>query len=245
MFTTLAPQTQRGDGRNPGREGGFTLVELLVGIGIFAILMAMVSAFMAVGLRSLRTASTANSLQAQQQVAVIEMSKQIKFIDNPSERGSVLPAILKATANEMVFFTFSGSGDVDRLPYKVMLCETANGVEVLSVAPQLASGSPVENQDPNLETPASCTEDTFDPSAALPGATRRLLIAADQNNDPELTFAYFDANDQEIFPYSTGAEDSRTEFGQEMRSINKVTVRLADPSVGAPTEQTVVLANER
>ena len=54
-----------------------------MGIGIFAILMAMVSAFMAVGLRSLRTASTANSLQAQQQVAVIEMSKQIKFIDNP------------------------------------------------------------------------------------------------------------------------------------------------------------------
>ena len=116
----------------------------------------------------------------------------------------MLPAILRATANEMVFFTFSGSGDVDRLPYKVMLCEHGRtGVEVLSVAPQLASGSPVENQDPNLETPASCAEDTFDPSAALPGATRRLLIAADQNNDPELTFAYFDANDEEIFPYST------------------------------------------
>lgn len=248
MFTSVKVSAHRQHAHGVMKDGGFTLVELLVGIGIFAILMAMVSAFMAVGLQSLRTASTANALQAQQQLAVIEISKQIKFIDNPIEQGSPPPAILKATSDEMIFFTLSGSGVVDRLAYKVMICESSNGVELITVPPELVNGAAVVNAEPNLDLPeAECASDGFDPTQAFPNATRRLLVANDRNNDPKVQFTYFNAQNDEIFPYITGVDDTRdaSEIERTMSSISKVTVRLADPSVGSPTEQSVVLANER
>ena len=129
-----------------------------------------------------------------------------------------------------------------------MICESSNGVELITVPPELVNGAAVVNAEPNLDLPeAECASDGFDPTQAFPNATRRLLIANDRNNDPKVEFTYFDALNVEIFPYLRDVNDTRdaAEIERTRSSISKVTVRLADPSVGSPTEQSVVLANER
>jgi prepilin-type N-terminal cleavage/methylation domain-containing protein len=104
MSRIVVAENLRSEDPTDGRDRGFTLVELLVSIGIFALLMALVSVFMVTGLSALRDASTANSIQAQQQNAVIEMSRQVRYIDNPVPKGVGQPAIFWASPDRMVFF---------------------------------------------------------------------------------------------------------------------------------------------
>ena len=63
------------------RDEGLTLVEVMVSLAIFSIMMAAVATLLIFGLRSMFDASTANSVQAQQQNALTAMSRLIRFID--------------------------------------------------------------------------------------------------------------------------------------------------------------------
>lgn len=214
-----------------GRDGGFTLVELLVAMGIFAVLMAIVSVIMANGLRTIRDATTANTVQAQQQNALLVMSRQVKYIDNPVNSGNPPAAILQATPTSMVFFTLSGSGPVDRLPYKVMLCTTPRGVEQFSWAPALTNGAAVLSTSPNMTVPA-CTD------AGGAGATRRILLPNASDTAPALGFEYFDAAGAALVPSGSLSAD-------QLKSLASVRVSLSDPALGGALQQTILLVNER
>jgi prepilin-type N-terminal cleavage/methylation domain-containing protein len=212
------------------RDDGFTLVELLVAMGIFGILMAVVSVLMINGLGSIRDATTANTVQAQQQNAVLVMSRQLKYIDNPVNSRNPPAAILQATPTSMVFFTLSGAGPVDRLPYKVMLCTTPRGVEQFSWAPALVNGAAVLNAVPDMSVPA-CTD------AGGAGATRRILLPDVNDTSPSIAFEYFDAAGAALVP--TGSLSTA-----QLAQLASVRVTLSDPSLGAPLQQTVLLVNE-
>lgn len=212
-------------------DAGFTLVELIVAIGIFAILMAIVSVVMVNGLGSIRDATTANTVQAQQQNALLVMSRQLKYIDNPVNSRNPPAAILQATPTSMVFFTVSGAGPVDRLPYKVMLCTTARGVEEFSWRPALTNGAAVLNTSPSMTVPA-CTD------AGGAGAVRRILLPDGRDTAPSLGFEYFDAAGAPLVP-------SGSLSAAQLKSLASVRVTLSDPALGGPLQQSILLVNER
>lgn len=223
--------------RTAAHDGGFTLIELMVAMGLFAVLMALVSVFLITGLKSLKEASTANSVQAQQQNAMIAMSKQIRYIDNPVEKGVTVPAILKAAPNALAFFTLSGDGDVDRLAYKVMLCTSDLGVESFTWAPELVDGAAVENSSPDGTVP-TCDD------AGAAGSFRRLLVAKEANTDPSVEFRYFSGATEIVSTDPVSGEPTALSSDQ-VDSITSVRIILTDPSLGAPLEQSVLLVNER
>lgn len=225
----------------PGnRDDGFTLIELMVAIGIFALLMAMVSVILINGIRSIRVATTANTVQAQQQNTMLALSQVVKYVDNPINAGVLPAAILQATPSSMAFFTLAGTGPVDRLPYKVAICRTTRGVETFTWTPTLVNGAAVVNTSPDMTVPA-CTD------AGAAGSRRRILLPDAPDTNPTIAFRYFrdrtaadglGTGDIELVP--AGALTTA-----QLALLDKVQVTLSDPSVGAPLQQTVVLVNER
>lgn len=221
-------------------DAGFTLIEIIIAISLFGILMALVSVLMINGLRTMRVATTANTVQAQQQNAMLAMTRQVKYIDNPTSGTNPPAAILQATPTSMVFYSLSGSGNVDRLPYKVMMCTTTRGVESFTWAPALTNGAAVLNASPNMTVP------TCDDTGAT-GATRRILLPNDNDTAPSLAFTYWRARtaadgagtgDIQLIP--SGALTTA-----QIATLTKVKIRLSDPALGSPLEQTVVLVNDR
>ena len=261
MPDVIVPKSSHQDVSTDVNDRGFTLIELLVSIGIFALLMALVSVFMVTGLSALRDASTANSIQAQQQNAVIEMSRQVRYIDNPVPRGVGQPAILWASPDRMVFFSLSGSGEVDRLAYKVMLCTSEFGVESFVWAPTIDSGSAdaasTVNADPDMTVP-TCDENgethwTYEVGNDLltKPVQRRLLVDKDNLSDPRVGFRFFEGADeiQKLDAETSAWQETNGELlelsAEEMDRITRVEIVLTDPSLGAPLTQSVLLVNER
>ena len=223
-----------------GSDRGFTLIEVMVAIGLFGVLMALVSVLMMNGLSALRAASTANTVQAQQQNAMLAMTRAIKYIDNPTQGTNPPAAILQATPTSLAFYTLSGAGSVDRLPYKVMMCTTTRGVETFTWAPALTNGAAVLNLSPNMTVP-TCND------AGANGSTRRVLLPNDRETAPSLAFTYWRARtaadgagtgDIQLVP--SGALTTA-----QLALLTKIKVRVEDPALGAPLEQTVVLVNDR
>lgn len=216
---------------SPRDDAGFTLVELMVAIGIFGVLMAMVSVLMVSGLGAIRDASTANTVQAQQQNAMLVLSRHVKYIDNPVNSGVPPAAILQATPTSLAFFTLSGTGTVDRLPYKVMACRTARGVETFTWAPTLVNGAAVLSTSPNMTVP-TCDD------AGATGAARRVLLPVANDTDPAIAFRYWDADGTELVP-------SGQLTAAQLDALERVTVSLSDPSLGGALEQSITLVNDR
>ncbi len=233
---TLTPRARHRD----ASDTGFTLIELMVAIGLFGMLMALVTVFVVTGVGSIKDASTANNVQAQQQNAMLVMSRQVRYIDNPVNSGVPPAAILEATPDSLAFFTLSGTGTVDRLPYKLLLCTTPRGVESFTWPPALTSGGAVLDTTPDMTVP-TCDD------AGAAGANRRILLVDDISTAPDLAFRYWRARtaadpagtgDVEMVPAGSLTSD-------QLDLLTKITVTLTDPSLGIPLEETIVLANER
>ena len=69
-------------------DRGLSLVELMVAMAVFSVLMVMVSALSIQGYSAVRNATSLTEVQAEQQNAMLWMSRLLRYTDNPYEAGT-------------------------------------------------------------------------------------------------------------------------------------------------------------
>lgn len=100
------------------RDGGFTLIELMVAIGVFSILMVMVGAATLAGFRAIREATMRSAIQAESQNAMEWTSRLLRWAEVPEGQTTALP---EATAGAVTVYTYAGTGSKDDVPYRARL----------------------------------------------------------------------------------------------------------------------------
>lgn len=117
------PRRPRGlPGESAAGDGGFTLVELLVAIGVFSILMVMVGSATLTGFAAIREATSRSTIQQQSQNAMEWTSRLLRYADIPEGFTTALP---EATASAVTAYSYSGTGSKADVPYKVRLSVVA------------------------------------------------------------------------------------------------------------------------
>lgn len=214
--------------RRRDAEGGFTLIELMVAIGVFAILMAIVTTLFVRGIKTMQVAQRGSTTQAQQQNAMESLTRLVRYADNPVEGASPPPAITEATASSMTFTTYSGTGPVDRLPYLVHIARTSAGVISQISMPVNASGAAVlTNGLP-----------TYSGAPAV-----RTLVQTTAQQTPTIGFRYWSLVNQvstELVPLA-GASLTAA----QMKAIATVDITIRDSISAESLVQTVFLENPR
>ena len=104
----------RATARRESGDDGFTLVELMTAMGVFAILMAIVSTAMISGFNGIKTTMAKSEVQQQDQLAAEWISKALQFMVVPEGKAS---AIESATTNSISFYTNASLGTRANLPY--------------------------------------------------------------------------------------------------------------------------------
>jgi prepilin-type N-terminal cleavage/methylation domain-containing protein len=97
-----------------GRDSGFTLVELLVAMSVFAVLMVLMSTVTMSGFSTIRTVMARSDTQARAALAIEEASRLLRYTAIPD--GQTM-AILSASPTYIKFYTYSGSGPRGDVPY--------------------------------------------------------------------------------------------------------------------------------
>jgi len=111
------PKIIRAD-KDARRDSGFSLIELMVALGIFSLLILIVAALSASAFRAIREATSRSEIQTQSQNAMEWASRLLRYADTPPGGTT---AIEDASANGITVYTYSGTGDVDDAPYKARL----------------------------------------------------------------------------------------------------------------------------
>jgi len=226
-----------------GRDDGITLIELIVAMGIFSLLMILTSIFMISGVRSIRDTTGRNSVQAEQQNASEWISRMIRYADNPYSNSPIVPSFDYAgtVAGQPVvtFYTFSGAGKVDRVPYKVTLTKTAKGVVTSTWAPDMTSGRPVYTAAVSNGCRTSPADST---------CSTRLLVPASTTNAPTLSVKYYKAGTPttgvpsppmvELVPPVNG-----TLTAAQIATLRAVQFTIGGTSATSSVTQKVILAN--
>lgn len=207
------------------REAGFTLIELIVSVGILSVLMGVISTFAVSGIKTIRTLTVLSDVQAEQQQAGEWLSRLLRFTDNPVETLPVTPAITYAGYSSgrptLTFHTYSGTGATDRVPYKVTLAQTAKGIETFVWTPDMTSGTP----------------------AYTGVAHERVLVPQDTANTPTLSLRYWTgtaAAPTEVLPPANG-----TLTTAQMNSLRAIQFTIRGSGSNMIVDRTVVLGNPR
>jgi len=219
------------------RDEGLTLVEVMVSLAIFSIMMAAVATLLIFGLRSMFDASTANSVQAQQQNALTAMSRLIRFIDHPNSGPTPAPAIVSATPDSLAFFTWGATGTIDRQPTKALLCVADEGLVEITWPPELS--------DEGIPQPGYV--DTSVPACSDATGNRRILVPVSREGEPALAFTYWrsrtDADDEGDGPIEVVPAGALTT--EQISLINAIEVTISDTRLTIPSEQSIALVNTR
>ena len=222
-------------GARSSSDAGLTLVEVMVSLAIFSIMMAAVATLLIFGLRSMFDASTANSVQAQQQNALASISRLVRFIDHPNDGPTPDPAILSASADSLAFFSWAAAGTVDRGPTKVLVCVADEGLVEITWTPALTAEGVPDTAYADLTVPL-CTDAT---------GARRILVPTSREGEPALNFRYWrsrtDADDPGTGPVEVVPVGSLT--SDQISTVNQITVSITDTRLAAPLEQSVALVN--
>lgn len=222
------------------RDEGFTMVELLVAIGIFAVLMAIVTTGTIRGFQAIREIRSLASVQAEQQNALLWITRLLRYADNPAESLTPKPwtplggAGVDGNGNSwLTFTTYSGTGPIDRVPYWADLRVLGNGDLVSTVAtPTLVPGYGYCWRRSDASACASIVEDV----------RTRVLVRADAEHAPAFALTFVDASGA-VVPAPVGATDAA--WRTWASSVDVVRVRLADTAASQTLEQTVRLVNPR
>ncbi|MDO8732078.1 MAG: prepilin-type N-terminal cleavage/methylation domain-containing protein [Actinomycetota bacterium] len=209
-------------------DAGFTLIELIVAMGIFSLLMAIVTTLFIRGIQTIQVAEQSSATQIQQQNAMEWMSRLLRYADNPVEGPTPPEAITEATTTAMTFTTYSGTGPVDRIPYKVRLLNTLSGITSQVWTPDFASGAAVLTN--GVPTYAS-------------SANTRVLVQVEGNQLPSLHFQYWTTVNGVSTIVAPAADGTLTALQRD--SLSKVELLITDSSSAQTLDQTVYLVNER
>ena len=104
-------------------DAGFTLTELLMAMAIFGILMAIVGGAMLSGFSTIRTVIAQTSGQADIQNAAEWTTRLLRYAETPTGRTT---AIDQLGPTSITFYTYSGTGDRNDVPYKARISTITN-----------------------------------------------------------------------------------------------------------------------
>lgn len=123
--------TDRCADRTESRDEGTTLVELLVGIGIFSVLMAIVGTATLTLFSAIQEANARSQAQTETQNAMEWIARLVQHADAPDVSTNVMP---EATATSLTLYAYPGLGAQVDEPSKVRIwTETSSaGTSVLS-----------------------------------------------------------------------------------------------------------------
>lgn len=217
-------------------DRGVTLLELIVAMGIFSVLMVMISVFTISGLKSIRSTSDQNSVQGSQENAAEWLSRLIRYTDNPYAAAPSIPAIdyagTVAGQPVLTFYTFAGVGSTDRVPYKVTITRSTRGVEATTWAPDMSTGKPVYTAAVNntcRTVPADAT------------CNRRVLVPQTATDTPTLSLTYYNG-------IGTGATVltppvNGTLTAAQIPQVKAIEFAIGSSQPGQSLKQRVVLEN--
>lgn len=213
-------------------DSGVTLIELIVAMGVFSVLLVLITGLVVQATRALNSAAGDANVQQQQQNAILWMSRLLRYADNPVETSPLPSAIESATGSALTFYSFAGTGPTDRVPYRVTLracppastaCQEGDVISEIQ-APAMLNG--------RLATPSSPTFGT---------AAVRSLVRAQPDRIPSVRFTYLDADDNDLL----AADPGGTVPTERHADIAAVRVLVTDPDSGMFADQTVRLVNPR
>ena len=108
-MTPRTPRTASRPAATRADDAGFSLIELMVALGIFSLLMVIVGAVTLSAFRAIREATLRSDIQVQSQNAMEWASRLLRYADVPDDGTS---AIEDASATGLTVYTYSGTGDV-------------------------------------------------------------------------------------------------------------------------------------
>ena len=223
-------------------DRGTSLVELLVAMGVFLVVMAVVTTVAISGFRTVTTATQLSDIQVAQQNALLWTTRLLRYADNPLEGVSPTPWVAYDSASNaegtsgMTFYTYSGTGPLDGVPYRVLLEVDADGDLVTEVwTPQ----KPTESYEGWCWTP-----DTGDCSTISEDTARRVLVAASDGHTPGLTLTFRDEDGAVLeVPGAGGSVDAWADWASQ---VDTVDIRIFDTETPASeVSQLVKLENPR
>lgn len=114
-------------------DAGFTLVELMVSLGVFSILMIIVGGVIIWGFGAIRQVSARSDAQTEAQNAAEWAARLLAYTDSPD---LTTGAITEAGPTSITFYTYSGTGAKYGVPYKARLyvATLPNGQKVVRSA---------------------------------------------------------------------------------------------------------------
>ena len=235
------------------QDSGFTLVELVISLGVFSLLMAMVTVLTIQGLKTVRIAGEESQIQASQQIVLQQISRQLRYIDSP-QRQSLSDGLLCAHDTAATFFTFSGSAQFDRVPYLVNIRQAPSAANESWVNIEMSVWSPTSPDPFTVDPGSSSVIDGFDPTNCVPLVTENNDAYSSAHTTRPLIFGTHESSPSLIFNYETWTEDGTWEtiVGQgdgvplsdaELAEVRSVTATITDSRSLLSVHQNVVLEN--
>lgn len=214
-------------------DRGLTLVELLVAMAVFSVLMVMVSAISIQGFSAVRNATALTEVQAEQQNAMLWMSRLLRYADNPYEAGTPPPAITSAIV--------SADGVSRDLAFVYPTSDLPTGEPTMRMARfSIAANGDVISRvwEPSLATGVP----TFDQAQA---PSTRTLVRSRIGHTPSLSFTYWAVDGTTQTQLSPPPATDVPAFTAWAEDVDKVTITLTDTDGQQPLAQTVMLVNPR
>ena len=100
------------------------MIELMVSIGIFSVLMAIMGAATISAFRTINTVTDRSDTQAKGSLAAEQVSRLLRYASRPNPSLNVIES---ASTTAITFYTYAGTGKNGDVPYKVSLRTITSG----------------------------------------------------------------------------------------------------------------------
>lgn len=225
------------------RDDGFTLVELLVALGVFSVLMVLVTGLVTSALDSVRRTTATSQVVSQQQNAILSIAGLLRFVDNPVEVYPAASAFAEATPTSATFYTFTPRSGIERVPFRI----------VLTTCPPATAGCVTGEVVTRISTPdlqgSSIVLDATGMPTYTAAAETRVLTRVFPGHQSTLALTYLDGASAVLGGCAVDATScsstvtTRALTATERNSIRAVRVTLTDTDPANSAQQTITVVN--